>query len=268
MRSTLVSVQTLSTRLILASFSVIKLLTAVVARKIPIEHAFRGNKRGDMSNGNSGAEKKQQLRRILDIMEQRPYYFFEKEAQKDEAYHVPFQKLAVMLKQEALETFIAEKHGHYAMRLMRIIQEKEKVEEKWLANLAFIPQKDVREQLGKLAVQGFIDLQEVPKTNDRMTSRAHLLWFVNEKKCFSLLLKQLYKTAANLRQRRHFEVEQRQTLEDKLSRSDVKENPKLLSEKERADAHALREMLGKLDVQEQRIEQMIFVVRDIGLAEE
>lgn len=237
----------------------------MVARKIPIEHAFRGNKRGELING---AEKRPQLRRILDTLQQRPYHFVEPEAQKDELYYIPFQKMAIMLKKEVLETFIAEKHGHYALRLMRIILEKEKVEEKWLANLAFIPQKDVREQLGKLAVQGFIDLQEVPKTNDRMTSRAHLLWFVNEKKCFSLLLKQLYKTAANLRQRRQFETEQRQTLEDKLSRSDVKENPQLLSEKERADAHALEEMLAKLEVQEQRIEQMIFVVRDIGLAEE
>lgn len=122
---------------------------------------------------------------------------------------------------------------------------------------------DVRGILGHLHESNIVELQQISRGADRNVQRMIFLWGVDLTRATTSLLSMLYKTLANLGQRRAAELVKRKDLLDKSNRTDVKSNPELLSDREKQDLKELYEALDKITVAELRTEMNVFILRDL-----
>jgi len=113
--------------------------------------------------------------------------------------------------------------------------------------------KDVRVITASLSSASLLELQEVPKSAERLPARTFYLWHVDLARAYTALISHLYKTMANLIQRRKFEVGKMEALIEKRNRTDVKESEgELLSREDKAEIKRLDEVVEKLTLAEQR----------------
>lgn len=145
--------------------------------------------------------------------------------------------------------------------------------------------KDVRPLLSALSSDFLISTQEVPRSADRNPTRTFYLWWVISKtmitrifdglfcrhvdlaKAYSALLASLYKTLFNIGARRQAEQEDPNVMAVlvKRERTDVAQDVNLLSRVERevlAEWERKREMLNVLEM---RVEEAVFILRDLDL---
>lgn len=148
--------------------------------------------------------------------------------------------------------------------------------------------KDVRPLLSALSSDFLISTQEVPRSADRNPTRTFYLWWVTPNamvtrildglvfllcrhvdlaKAYSALLANLYKTVFNIGARRLAEQEEPnvKAVLMKRERTDVAQDVNLLTRMERevlAEWERKREML---DVLEMRVEEAVFILRDLDL---
>ncbi|KAL2314377.1 DNA-directed RNA polymerase III subunit rpc3 [Schizosaccharomyces pombe] len=176
---------------------------------------------------------------------------------------VNFTHLTDMLRAIEYENFIEQKFGERAIRLLRIIKDKGKIEEKQLANIALLRQRDLRTVLQAMAEIGALELQEVPRSSDRAPSKTFFLWFHRPDRAYSLLLDELYHVIARLYMRLRDERAQRAQLIEKAERIDIKGNEEQYLQKfEQAELKKLYSYEEKLLLQASRLDDMVLVFRD------
>lgn len=113
--------------------------------------------------------------------------------------------------------------------------------------------KDVRVITASLSSASLLELQEVPKGADRLPARTFYLWHVDLARAYTALISHLYKTMANLAQRREHELKEHAAVVEKRNRTDVRESGgELLSEQDKTELAALDATLEKLTLAEQR----------------
>ncbi|GAA5833381.1 hypothetical protein JCM11251_003478 [Rhodosporidiobolus azoricus] len=167
------------------------------------------------------------------------------------------------MKRALVEALIKEKLGQPAIRCWRIMEAKGKLDEKHLARLAFLSVKEAREVLGRLSSSGFVEPQEIPRSADRAPSRTLFLWFVDFNKVVTSLVSHHYKALANVQSQRQVQVEKRRGLIEKRERTDVRENEELLTKRDREMLQELDQTLEALAVAEQRLDEQLFVLREM-----
>ncbi|KAI9023741.1 RNA polymerase III subunit RPC82-domain-containing protein [Phycomyces nitens] len=177
-------------------------------------------------------------------------------------YSVNFLKLRENMKRKLLEGLVREKMGVATCRILRILIEKGKLDESQVQKLAMLPPKDTREKLALLNLRGFVEIQAMPRTADRAPGRSFHLWYVPLEKIYEELLVDVYRTVANLQQRRRQELKTRSRLLEKLNRQDVKENIDLLGEGDKAEIAQMDKVLERIEVSKKRLDQMIMILRD------
>ncbi|KAL0089313.1 hypothetical protein J3Q64DRAFT_1808606 [Phycomyces blakesleeanus] len=177
-------------------------------------------------------------------------------------YSINFLKLRENMKRKLLEGLVREKMGVATCRILRILIEKGKLDESQVQKLAMLPPKDTREKLALLNLRGFVEIQEVPRTADRAPGRSFHLWYVPLEKIYEELLVDVYRTVANLQQRRRQELKVRSRLLEKLNRQDVKENIDLLGEGDKAEITQMDKVLERIEISKKRLDQMIMILRD------
>jgi len=180
-----------------------------------------------------------------------------------ESWSVDFHGLSRHLLSNSLLHFITNRFGSLATRLIRILQEKGKLDEKTLTASGLINQKTMRALLTAMNRAGFLELQEVPKGNDRQPSKTIYLWFFDEERCRLRVLDETYKTMTRVLQRIGVEREKVRGTVEKSERVDVQgREEEMLGEEEkkalkdwRAKEERLLGELGKLD-------DLVAVLRD------
>ncbi|TKY85531.1 hypothetical protein EX895_005693 [Sporisorium graminicola] len=178
---------------------------------------------------------------------------------------IEFSNVAERMRRDLLRNVIEEKFGTAAIRIMNILREKGKLEEKHISKLALISISETRDLCSRLFHASLLGLQEVPKTKDRDPAKTFFLWFVDEAKCRAWLLDHLYQSLARLGQRRNKEMRKQIALLRKVERSDVKmDTAGLLTEWERESWTRLQSVLQTLTVAEMRTEMDVFVMRDLA----
>ncbi|KAI1302995.1 RNA polymerase III subunit C82 [Mortierella claussenii] len=178
-------------------------------------------------------------------------------------HHIVSLKAAArILKRNLIQDIVSSRFGAPYVRIMNMLLEKGKLEEKQISRFSMMPVKDVREKLTTLCTFGVLNLQEVPKTNDRAPSRTYYLWEVLLPRAASALVDRLYHTMANLRQRRFVERSKRAVLLEKCERSDVKADQSLLNDTERRELETLEGVLEMLAVQELRVAEMVVILKE------
>lgn len=131
-----------------------------------------------------------------------------------------------------------------------------------VARLAFLSVKEAREVLGRLSAAQLIEPQEVPRTADRAPSRTLYLWFVDFNKVVTALIGHHYKALANVQAQRQHQLELRRGLVDKRERTDVRNDPGLLTKRDKEQLEELDKTLEALAVAEQRLDEQLFVLRE------
>ena len=205
-----------------------------------------------------------QLRQHLILLSEEPHRLIVQVGPRGRGeWAVDFGSLVTRLRQSELENIIAERFSKIAVRLVRILHDKGKLDEKQLSNLALVKQKEIRVTLSALHSKGFLELQEVPRDNSRAPSRTIFLWFFHPERCQQLVLEDLYQTMARLLQRSAVEKAQLGDLIAKAERSDVKGHETLyLTEPERRALQQWREKEERLLVQVARLDRLVAIFRD------
>jgi RNA polymerase III subunit RPC82/TFIIE alpha subunit len=124
--------------------------------------------------------------------------------------------------------YIRNRFGLTALRIIRILADKGKVDEKWLQEIGLLSAKDLRQSLANLHSNGFIELQEIPREPQRQPNRTIFLWFFDLERAQKVLLDNIYKSMARLLQRIKLERRRLRSTLDKVERSDVKGNEESL----------------------------------------
>ena len=178
-------------------------------------------------------------------------------------WSVDFRALSGQLRQYELEKTITARFGTVATRMVRIFLDKGKLDEKQISNLGLIHQKQMRAALTVMHEAGHLELQEVPRDNNRQPSRTMFLWYFDPERCRQLVLEQTYKTMARCLQRVKVERLAIQTLIDKAERTDVvgKED-QYLSVDERVVLSRWREKEERIIGEVGRLDELVAVLRD------
>ncbi len=182
-------------------------------------------------------------------------------------WQVNFRQLTNKLVQFEIENTIMARFGSLAIRLVRILCDKGKLDEKAVANIGLLKQKDIRSTFTAMQEAGFVELQEVPKDTARQPSRTIFLWFFDQDRCRRVILTETYKAMARLIQRANVEKEKIQPLLDKAERTDVVGNEdKYLLAKERQILRVWRSTEEKLLTQLGRQDDLVSILRDYGVS--
>lgn len=177
---------------------------------------------------------------------------------------VEFGKYSVELKKALVARIIREKYGIEAARVVRVLMHKGRLDEKHLAKFAMMTSKDSRELCLKLVASKILELQEIPKTNDRQPSRTFYLFFVDFRKLVLNFLFMIRKSQTNLMIVIDEEIKKRKGFLSKVNRTDVFEDMEgLLSKLERDELKKLEEKLEVLEVAKLRLERDAFILADL-----
>lgn len=162
-------------------------------------------------------------------------------------WQIDFASLSRVLKQLEIESVIQQKFGDLAPRLLRIVKDKVKIDEKQLSTTALLKRKDIQHVLTSLHEIGVLDLQEVPKRLDRQPNMTIFLWYHNSERAISCLSQNLCKAMARVHQRLTHELQNRKRLLDKSQRTDVRNREsEYLSKGELSELRKIRNVEEKL----------------------
>lgn len=180
-----------------------------------------------------------------------------------ESWTVKFHALSQKLRLNELENTIVSRYSAEGLRIVRILKGKGKLDEKAISSFALMSQKLMRHLLTTMHEQGHLELQEIPKDNNRQPSRTMFLWFFDPERCRMKVLEETYKTMARCMQRVKIEREAVQSTLDKASRTDViGKEVEYLSVHERKTIEEWREKEEKLLGEVDRLDNLVAVLRD------
>lgn len=183
----------------------------------------------------------------------------------DNKVYVEFGLVSKRLRRRVLEAVARERHGDDGVRIVRLLLDIGKMDEKQIAKVAMMPNNVVRPLLAALSSDFLISTQEVPRSADRNPTRTFYLWHVDLHKAYSALLGHLYKTLYNIGMRRQAEQEEPtvKAVLAKRARTDVAQDETLLSRMERDVLKEWETKQEKLTVLEMRVEEAVFILRDL-----
>ena len=181
----------------------------------------------------------------------------------DEAWSVDTHALSKHLLIHSLTRTVTAKFGPLAARLVRILHQKGKVDEKTLTALSLMNQKTMRKLLSELNGEGFIELQEVPKDTQRAPMKTMFFWFFDEERCRKRVLDMTYKIMCRVLQRIAVERAKVKETVEKSERVDVQgHEDEFLAEGEKEALKGWRareeRLLGELG----RLDDLVAVLRD------
>lgn len=176
---------------------------------------------------------------------------------------VDFEPLIQRLREAELDIVIERTAGRQGLRLVRILREKGKLDEKTLPSIALIKKPDVQNKMLEMKMAGFVDIQEVPRDTSRTANRTLFLWFSDTDRCLSQLLDRTYKTAVRCLQTLAVHRRKEKDVLMLTRRSDVRGREKDVMQKEYYDRFARfldteRRLLGHM----MRLDDLVAVLRD------
>ena len=178
-------------------------------------------------------------------------------------WSVDHHRLVRDLAQFEIERTVNAKLGPTARRLVRILHQKGKLEEKQLGNFGLIQQNELRTTLALMQEAGFVEVQEIPRDNGRTLNRMIYLWSYEQARCRDNILEGVYKAVARLLQRYEAEKEAFCGVLDKASRTDVQGHEEELlspSELEALETWSAKEE--KVHIQLQRLDDLVMIFKE------
>lgn len=212
----------------------------------------------------SRAERIQQMRQHLLLLAETSPQFLRHCGTRDQGeWTIDFERLMVKLRLRELDTLIEDRFGREGLRLVKILRAKGKLDDKTLPTLALMKKGDVHIKMAEMELAGYLEVQEVPRDNNRTAARTLFLWFFDQDSTMAKVLDNTYKAMVNHLQR--LDVE-RQKKKNVLSVAERKDVQGMEEEKLRGDIY--NEYQDFLDIQSKllgqlaRLDDLVSVLRD------
>jgi len=180
-----------------------------------------------------------------------------------ERWKIRFDDACNLLRMATLERIIKDRYGLAGLRIMSLLVEKGKLEEKHLSAFILVNQKSMRVLLAEMLANGHLELQEVPRDAVRAPGKTMFFWYFDPRRCTTKVLEEVYKAMARCMQRVKIEKEKYQSVIEKSQRSDVLGNEEtMLTGKERKALSRWQETEEALRGQIDRLDDVVFCLRD------
>ncbi|KAJ2449954.1 RNA polymerase III subunit C82 [Coemansia sp. RSA 2336] len=178
-------------------------------------------------------------------------------------FRINFERAATILRDECLDLLVLNKFGSTYSRIVRALRDKQKLDEKMVSQFAMMPMAKCRERLHEMALAGFVDTVEIPRTADRNPSRMAYLWYVNPSKQVSAALRSCLQGTCNIMQRREKQLAARASLVAKSQRQDIVAGTSQLSLSEQNALNSLLKHKQQMDAAIVRLDSMLLLLHDI-----
>ncbi|KAL1889197.1 RNA polymerase III subunit C82 [Sporothrix stenoceras] len=176
---------------------------------------------------------------------------------------VDFEPLFKRLRESELDNAIERKVGRQGLRLARILRDKGKLDEKTLPTMSLMKKSDVQNKMLEMQMHGFVDMQEVPRDNNRSASRTLFLWFCDTPRSIDTLLDNAYKAMVRCLRIRDVHRRENKEVLTFVQRPDVKGREKEALEKKYFDKYqSYVEIEQKLMGQVMRLDSLVGTLRD------
>ncbi|KIX99226.1 uncharacterized protein Z520_04802 [Fonsecaea multimorphosa CBS 102226] len=137
------------------------------------------------------------------------------------SWQIDKSKLNDFLWNKEMLRLIDESVSEPALRIVRMLADKGKLDERTMQDVGLLNAKELRKSLAQLQTKGFLELQEVPRDPQRQPKSTTFLYFYDPERVQKLLLDRLYKAMSRLYERLHLEREKISSTLIKVERSDV-----------------------------------------------
>ncbi|KAI1762770.1 RNA polymerase III subunit RPC82-domain-containing protein [Hypoxylon sp. FL1150] len=176
-----------------------------------------------------GAQRLHQMRQHLLILAESKQGFVRHCGGRDFGeWTVDFEPLMQHLKFVELDTIIENRFGRHGLRLTRILREKGKIDDKTLPSLALMKKPDVHVKMAEMEMGGFLDVQEVPRDNNRTAARTIFFWFFDLDRTLQRTVDNTCKSMVRCLERLDVERRKRKDVLATAERKDVRGNEEKL----------------------------------------
>ncbi|OQE39883.1 hypothetical protein PENCOP_c006G08293 [Penicillium coprophilum] len=232
--------------------------------KRPLDDDTNGVNGDEHEDEPSGQNRAYEIDQHLSILSQPPLNLTTKHVISGlPTWRVAFRGLARKLRHLELERMIESRYGDVALRVIRVLHAKGKLDEKRLQEISLLPFKDLRQTLASMQTGGFVDLQEVPRDAQRQPSKTIYLWYYDPDRVCSSILEDTYKAMSRCLQRIKFERTRERDFLEKTERTDVKgHEEEFLSEAELEHLRNWKAKEALLLAEVSRLDDMVAVFRD------
>jgi len=114
-----------------------------------------------------------------------------------------------------VESFIQERYGVKALRVLRMLKAKGQMEQHKIEEAAMMPAKETKDVCYRLFTENILSLTEIPRTPDHAPSRTLYLFHLHFDNLVRLLLDRSYKAVTNLKERWRHETQEHGRMLDK-----------------------------------------------------
>lgn len=140
------------------------------------------------------------------------------------SYTVPYYKLNDIVKEYTYDELIKKTLGLESLRILRCIRSMKLVDEKTVSNSVLLKEKVVRNEIYKLIQLNVIEIQEIPRSNDRAALKTFFAFRYKNHTNYQFLKHSLiFNISTILRNIEDFKYQHKSLLE-KCQREDVKGN--------------------------------------------
>ncbi|RWA09934.1 hypothetical protein EKO27_g5154 [Xylaria grammica] len=184
--------------------------------------AQNGTKMGGDYSGESQSSRAEQMRHMrqhLLILTETKQQFVRHCGQNE--WTVDFGPLIQQLRYVELDTMIEDNFGRQGLRLTRILREKGKLDDKTLPAMALMRKPDVHVKMAEMEMAGFLEVQEVPRDNNRAANRTMFFWFFDEARTIKRVLDNAYKSMVRCLERLEVERYNKRAILSLADRRDV-----------------------------------------------
>ncbi|KAG9231006.1 DNA directed RNA polymeras-like protein III subunit Rpc82 [Amylocarpus encephaloides] len=205
------------------------------------------------------------VRKHLDLLQSSECKFVTRHGTND-CYSVDFENIVRFMQDAELDQLVYESFGVKGHRLVRIMKQMGKMEEKSLDKLALMKPKDARTKLSEMQMSGIVEIQEVPKdaTNRGNNQRIIFLWFFDNDRVKQVVLDKVYKTMSRLLQRLAVERRSARHVLELTERSDLQHiaPDTYMDQQQITELRVIEQKEATLVAQVARLDDMIGIFRD------
>ncbi|KAJ5100219.1 RNA polymerase III Rpc82 C -terminal [Penicillium angulare] len=232
--------------------------------KRPLENGINGDHDDANEDEENGTNRAWEINQHLNLLSQAPYNLTVcVELYGSAQWQINFRGLARKLRHLELERMIESRYGDVALRVIRVLHAKGKLDEKRLQEISFLPWKDLRQTLSSMQAGGYVDLQEVPKDAQRQPSKTIFLWYYDPDRVVGSVLEDTYKAMSRTIQRIKVERNRLKDFLEKTERSDVKgHEEEYLTDEELELLQRWKDKEALLLGEVARLDDMVAVFRD------
>eukprot|EP00163_Fabomonas_tropica_P019955 TRINITY_DN3502_c0_g1_i6.p1 TRINITY_DN3502_c0_g1~~TRINITY_DN3502_c0_g1_i6.p1 ORF type:complete len:425 (-),score=60.02 TRINITY_DN3502_c0_g1_i6:143-1417(-) len=132
--------------------------------------------------------------------------------EREISWVISYEALLEHLKAVTVESVIETRYGVIGARIFRLLRTRPMLEQKHIADLVMVPEKETRRHLYSLVHGEMVRIHDIPRTPDHAPSRTFYLFHVDNEAAMNKVGADLNKIARNLKIRMHHEMEANRSL--------------------------------------------------------